>query len=167
MAHSHLCSLLANTAQQNIKIVDSKFARCNSQMFSNERRMVPRKAYAIPVRFNIIAPEFAAVGARAKTSLPRGASKFLETIPLPQQGETVNLSERGIRFKTRHTLSVGEGVELFFTSSAELTGRAIEDVKCNATVVHVDREADTAGQIGIGAAIECFERTSVARNWDN
>ncbi len=132
MAHSHLCSLLANSAQPNIKIADSKFARCNSQMLSNERRIVPRKAYAMPARFDIIAPEFAAVGVRAKTSLPRGASKFLETIPLPQQGETVNLSELGFRFKTRHTLSVGESVELFFTLPAELTGRAIEDVKCNA-----------------------------------
>jgi hypothetical protein len=43
----------------------------------------------------------------------------------------------------------------------------MEGVKCNATVVHVDREADTSGRVVVGAAIECFERTSVARNWDN
>lgn len=136
-------------------------------MSSNERRIVPRKAYTIPVRFNVISQELAAVGPRAKMGIPRGATKFLETIPLPQQGETVNLSERGIRFKTRHSLSVGESVELFFTLPTELTGRAIEDVKCNARVVHVDREADMSGHIRVGASIECFERTSVARNWDN
>jgi hypothetical protein len=136
-------------------------------MSSNERRIVPRKTYAIPVRFNVISQELAAVGPRAKMGMPRGAAKFLETIPLPQQGETVNLSERGIRFKTRHSLSVGESVEIFFTLPTELTGRAMEDVKCNARVVHVDREPDLTGHIGVGAAIECFERTSVARNWDN
>ncbi|MFY9803055.1 MAG: PilZ domain-containing protein [Candidatus Acidiferrales bacterium] len=135
-------------------------------MSSNERRIVPRKAYAIPVRFNVITHEFAAIATGAKTEA-RGVSRFLETIPLPQQGETVNLSERGIRFKTRHSLSVGESVEIFFTLPTELTGRAIEDVKCNARVVHVDREADGNGQIGVGAAIERFERTSVSRNWDN
>ena len=58
-------------------------------------------------------------------------------------------------------------MELFFTLPTELTGRAIEDVKCNARVVHVDREPDMHGHISVGAAIECFERTSVARNWDN
>lgn len=69
--------------------------------------------------------------------MPRGATRFLETIALPQQGEAVNLSKRGIGFKTRHSLSVGESVEIFFTLPTELTGRVIKDVKCNATVVHV------------------------------
>jgi hypothetical protein len=107
---------------------------------------------------NVITQELAAVGARARVGIPRGATKFLETIPLPQQGETVDLSERGIRFKTRHSLSVGE-------SPPELTGRRA--IKCNARVVHVDREADMSGRIGVGTAIESFEPTSVARNWDN
>jgi hypothetical protein len=43
----------------------------------------------------------------------------------------------------------------------------MEDVKCNARVVHVDGEADMSGRIGVGAAIECFDRTSVPRNWDD
>jgi hypothetical protein len=136
-------------------------------MSNNERRIVPRKAYSMPIRFNVISQELAAVVPRAMMGIPRGASKFLETIPLPQQGETVNLSERGIRCETRHSLSVGESVELFFTLPTELTGRAIEDVKCNARVVHVDREPDMSGHISVGAAIECFERPSVARNWAN
>jgi N-acetylmuramic acid 6-phosphate (MurNAc-6-P) etherase len=45
--------------------------------------------------------------------------------------------------------------------------RAMEDVKCNARVVHVDRVAGRSGRIGVGAAIECFECMSVARHWDN
>lgn len=136
-------------------------------MSSSERRIVPRRAYTILVRFNVILQELAAVGPRGKMGIPRGASKSLETIPLSQQAETVNLSERGIHFKTRHSLSVGESVELFSTLPTELTGSAIEDVQCNARVVHVDREPDMSGHISDGASIECFERTSVARNWDN
>jgi hypothetical protein len=32
----------------------------------------------------------------------------------------------------------------------------MEDVKCNARVVHGDREADMGGRIGVDAASECF-----------
>ena len=133
-------------------------------MSNKERRIVLRKAYALPVRCNVITQELAALGTRAKPGIPRGATNFLETIALPLQGETVNLSERGIGFKTRHSLSVGESVEIFFTLPTEWTGRAMEDVKCNAKVVPVDRAADGSRQTGVGAAIECFARRSAARN---
>jgi hypothetical protein len=89
------------------------------------------------------------------------------TIPLPKQGEIVNLSERGIGFKTRQNLNIGESVEIFFTLPAALTGRAPEDVRCNARVVRVEKSADADGMIAIGAAIDRFERTSITRNWDN
>jgi hypothetical protein len=62
-----------------------------------------------------------------------------------QQGETFDLSERGIGFKAQHSLSVGESVEISFTLPTELTWRAMEDVKCN--MVQVDREADMSGRI--------------------
>jgi hypothetical protein len=127
----------------------------------------PRKAYAIVVRFNVITQELVAVTARVKSGVSRGATKFREAIPLPRQGEAVDLSERGIGFKTRHSLSVGESVEIFFTLPTELTGRAMEDVKCNARAVQVDRVADTSGRIGVGTAMECFKGMFVARNWDN
>ena len=55
-------------------------------MSNNERRIVPRKAYAIPLRFNVITQELAALGTRAKPGMPGGATRFLETIALPQQG---------------------------------------------------------------------------------
>jgi len=48
-----------------------------------------------------------------------------------------------------------------------LTGRAPEDVRCNARVVRVDKNADLDGMMAIGAAIDRFERTSITRNWDN
>jgi len=134
---------------------------------SNERRIVPRKPYTLPVKFNIVPEEFAAVSVREAHAESRSSVRSVETLPLPQAGESVNLSERGIFFKTRHAVRIGDKVEMFFSLPTELTGRAIEEVKCSARVVHVDESPDSTGQIGIGASIECFERTSVARNWAN
>jgi hypothetical protein len=137
-------------------------------MSDQERRNAPRKSYAIPVRFNVITEQYAMVGVASAASAPSHQNaKMLTTIPLPKQGEIVNLSERGIGFKTRQNLNVGENVEIFFTLPTALTGRAPEDVRCNAQVVRVDKSADTNGMIAIGAAIDRFERTSVTRNWDN
>jgi hypothetical protein len=137
-------------------------------MPSHERRSATRKSYAIPVRFNVITEPYAMVGAACASSGPaRANAKILTTIPLPQQGEIVNLSERGIGFKTKQNLSVGESVEIFFTLPTALTGRAPEDVRCNARVVRVEKSVDTHGMIAIGAAIDRFERTSITRNWDN
>ena len=84
-------------------------------MRSHERRSATRKSYAIPVRFNVITEQYAMVGAASAASGPaRANAKILTTIPLPQQGEIVNLSERGIGFKTKQNLNVGESVEIFF-----------------------------------------------------
>src|ERR1700679_2171496 len=80
-----------------------------------------------PVRFNVITEQCAMVGAAGVATAPaRQNAKILTTIPLPQQGEIVNLSERGIGFKTRKNLNVGENVEIFFTLPTALTGRAPE-----------------------------------------
>jgi hypothetical protein len=137
-------------------------------MSDHERRVAPRKSYAIPVRYNVVSEQYAMVGvASAATAPARANPKMLTTIPLPQEGEIVNLSERGIGFRTRQNLNVGETVEIFFALPTALTGRAPEDIRCNARVVRVDKNADVRGMIAIGAAIDRFERTAVPRNWDN
>jgi hypothetical protein len=137
-------------------------------MSSHERRIAARKSYAIPVRFNVISEQYAMVGATRSTNAAAHANaKFLTTIPLPQLGEIVNLSERGIGFKTKQDLKVGESVEIFFTLPTALTGRAPEDVRCSARVVRVERIQDANGMMAVGASIDRFERTAVARNWDN
>ncbi|MFZ3215106.1 MAG: PilZ domain-containing protein [Candidatus Acidiferrales bacterium] len=137
-------------------------------MPNHERRVTARKSYTIPVRYNVITEQFATVGvAHALAAPERPSAKYLTTIPLPQLGEIVNLSERGVGFKTRQNLNVGESVEIFFTLPTALTGRAPEDVRCNARVVRVDKSADRDGLISVGAAIDRFERTTVSRNWDN
>lgn len=48
-----------------------------------------------------------------------------------QEGETVNLSERGIYFKTAQKVKIGQAMELYFTLPRELTGRARS--RCAAT----------------------------------
>ncbi len=137
-------------------------------MSDHDRRIAPRKSYAIPVRFNVITEQYAMVGVGGVASAPaRQNAKILTTIPLPKQGEIVNLSERGIGFKTRQNLNVGENVEIFFTLPTALTGPAPQDVRCNARVVRVDKSGDTKGMIAIGAAIDRFKRTSISRNWDH
>jgi PilZ domain-containing protein len=137
-------------------------------MSNHERRITPRKSYTIPVRFNVVPEQYAMVGVASVATVPAHANaKILTTIPLPQQGEIVNLSERGIAFKTRQNLNVGETVEIFFTLPTALTARAPEDVRCSARVVRVEKDRDGSGMVAIGAAIDRFERTSVSRNWDN
>jgi hypothetical protein len=140
-------------------------------MSSKERRISPRKACTIPVRFRSIADEYIPTFMRAAAS--RGSSKETRTIkqqPGNQEtvvGETINLSERGIRFKSLLRFSVGETVEIYFTLPRELTGRDPEEVRCAARVVHVEYELDAQGMTGVGAAVERFEPLNSRRNWSN
>jgi hypothetical protein len=82
------------------------------------------------------------------------------------EGESVNLSERGIYFRSRQRVCVGEPLEMYFTIPRELTGRGAERVRCSARVVHVEPSADTQGLLGVGAAVERFE-SMPARDWGN
>jgi len=140
-------------------------------MQSKERRISPRKACTIPVRFRAVANQYipvsmavAAAGglareSRAMRSQPRSQDTF--------EGETVNLSERGIRFKSPLQFCVGESVEIYLTLPRELTGRSREEVRCNARVVHVENEMDAQGLTGVGAEVERFEPLNYRRNWAN
>lgn len=83
-------------------------------MSNNERRVVPRKPYALPVKFSIVSEEFANDGVRETHYAAGGSRESLEAVPVPQVGETVNLSEGEILFKTRHSVNIGDRVEMFF-----------------------------------------------------
>lgn len=136
-------------------------------MSAKERRIAPRKACAVPLRFRILTSELVPAATRSLSGIreagARGLLARLDTI----EGETINLSERGIYFKSSKQLTVGEPLEMFFTIPRELTGRGPEDVRCNARVVHVDNGIDAHGALGIGAAIVRFEQTNHVHNWDN
>lgn len=137
-------------------------------MPSHERRIAPRKSYAIPVRINVITEQYAMVGSTGAATVPAQANaKLLSTIALPQQDEIINLSERGIGFKARQSLNIGENVEICFALPTALTARAPEDVRCSARVVRVEKDRETNGTMAIGATIDRLERTAVTRNWAN
>jgi PilZ domain-containing protein len=146
-------------------------------MSSDERRIAPRKTFAIPVRFRPLASEAASVAAgataRGREGMTSSSGPINTNMSGPTRvldmhaGETVNLSERGICFKTAQKMRVGQSVEVYFTLPRELTGRSPEPVRCSARVVHVVQPADQSGWTEVGAAVERFEPLKRFRTWDN
>jgi hypothetical protein len=133
-----------------------------------DRRVATRKAYALPVRYTVLNEELVTVPfENAQAEHGRRAHAAAESMRADRNGETVNLSERGIYFTSREKVSLGESLEIFFTLPTELTGRSPEQVSCRARVVHVDRPETRDGLTGVGAAIERFERITRVRTWDN
>ena len=72
-------------------------------MSDDERRIAPRKSYAIPVRFNVITEPCTMVGAAATTPA-RQNTKILTTIPLPKQGEPTPEGQRALHQTTGSAL---------------------------------------------------------------
>lgn len=139
-------------------IADEVFRR--KKMGSKERRISPRKECIVPLRFRVT--KAADQLARSTTASASGRSS-VGTI----EGESVNLSERGIYFRSSERVCVGQPLEMYFTIPRELTGRSAEQVRCSARVVHVESQADRQGLVGVGAAVERFEPMSSARDWGN
>jgi hypothetical protein len=138
-------------------------------MSANDRRGVPRKPCAMPVRFIVHSEEFALAGdfATHPRSVARNAKYGIAQAMVPHEGQTFDLSERGIGFKSQQAVRLGQSIELFFTLPTELTGRAPEDVRCTATVVHADNRCDRDGFTCVGATIKRFERMAPTRTWGN
>jgi hypothetical protein len=135
-------------------------------MSGKERRTAPRKDCAVPLRFRVLADGRFAAAEEAVDEFegpPVQAFRNLATIP----GETVNLSERGMYFRSRHPVSVGEPLEMYLTLPRELTGRSPEEVRCKARVVHVENHSDQQGFTGVGASIERFEPVASVNKWAN
>jgi len=138
-------------------------------MSAEDRRIVPRKPYAMPIRFMVLSEELALAGnfqSHSVQTMSEPESGFAQPM-VPHEGETVDLSERGIGFKSQQAICLGQSIELFFTLPTELTGRVPEDVRCTAKVVHVDDRRDPRGFTCVGATIERFERLAPKRTWGN
>ncbi len=141
-------------------------------MKESERRNSPRKGCTVPLRFRVVANgrgeeshEEQSSGLSTVTTEPgeRNGVESLMSLAVAE-GKALNLSERGIYFVSPENVNVGQTLEIYFTLPAELTGRAAEQVKCLAHVVHVDYGGITRG---IGASVECFEPIATGRNWSN
>ena len=131
-------------------------------MSGKERRTSPRKECVVPLRFRVVA-----AGNNAQADQIAGSFGAREPRASLMEGEALNLSERGVYFTSRESVSVGEPLEMFFTLPRELTGRGPEQVRCSARVVHVEAEPDIGGSRGIGAIVERYEPVTPLRNWAN
>ena len=140
-------------------------------MANKERRLSPRKDCVIQLRFRIASNEFEISRRSTHTTdtanIPRDVAARTPAYVGTLEGELVNLSERGIYFRSRERLSIGEPIEMYFTIPREVTGGYLEHVRCSARVVHVEPAVDAQGMIGTGAAVERFEPMSAAHDWGN
>ncbi|HKQ88209.1 MAG TPA: PilZ domain-containing protein [Candidatus Acidoferrales bacterium] len=132
-------------------------------MSGKERRVSPRKDCAVPLRFRIISN--ATIASAVELGEGQGVAPVASRGIL--EGEAVNLSERGIYFRSRERVSIGAPLEIYFRLPRELTGRSAEEVRCSARVVHVEHAESNGGLTGIGATVERFEPIAMIRNWHN
>jgi hypothetical protein len=124
------------------------------ELMSKDRRVAPRKIYAMPVQVRVQTEVFApAPNQRAHA---RGEQVSVTLAPDLRRGETLNISELGIYFKSNERVAFGEELEMSFRLPGELTGRGPEKVRCSARVVHVNANIDGKGASGIGVAIGRF-----------
>lgn len=149
-------------------------------MLGKERRVSPRRDCIIPIRFRILpnvnvdlhadvhanvhVSTHATAGGTIVASqddLPRLNARHLGML----DGEAVNLSERGIGFKSREKLGVGDEIDVHLTIPRSLSGRSTEKVCCKARVVHVDRQLDVRGLRSFGAVVDRFEAVALAHGW--
>jgi len=114
-------------------------------MSSEERRLEARKPISLHVRFRV----------RNSASLHM------------YRGQTVNMSDHGIYFRTPRPLTVGDALEVVLTLPSEVTGRPAEEVRCHARVVRVDwiNQADACAAAGI--EIQKCEKASAGAQWTN
>lgn len=123
---------------------------------SKERRTALRKPCAVPVRFRVRTEIFAPEP--PERTHARG-EQFSATRSIGvQEGETINISELGIYFKSTKQVAFGEEIEVSLKLPVELTGRGPEHVRCSARVVHVKPSIDGKGTSVIGAAIGRFAK---------
>jgi hypothetical protein len=179
-------AILGEPLLEEFPLTFSKMPRPGGTMSSSERRIAPREIFSIPVRIRPLIAESLSVAAGSTVSRNVTSSNSVAGVsvavtqmsPAPagsrparvldmQEGETVNLSERGIYFKTAQKVKIGQAMELYFTLPRELTGRSPEPVRCSARVVHVEQHADERGWTGVGASVEQFEPLQRFRTWDN
>jgi PilZ domain len=134
-------------------------------MAGNERRISPRKVCALPLRFRVTANGHAD---EAEEMAPGREAPAVATAMLGAEfvGKALNLSERGLYFTCQENLKIGQPLEMQFTLPQELTGRAPENVRCSARVVHIDHDGN-AGLRGIGACVDRFEPVAAVRDWSN
>jgi hypothetical protein len=113
-------------------------------MKAAERRQIVRFTLRTPLRFR-------AVGVAADKT-----EHFTEAL---------NISQGGFFFASSAPLQVGTPIEATLRMPAEVTGKAPQETRCTARVVHVRNEPYGDGRIGFGAEIEKFQTVAIQDRW--
>jgi hypothetical protein len=71
-----------------------------------------------------------------------------------QQGESANVSQRGVYMATSFPLTVGTQIELELRIPQELQGTATREVRCMARVIHIQADTFLDGRAGVGLQLE-------------
>lgn len=103
-------------------------------MPTQERRQATRRQLRVPLCFRTVS------SARQETF----------------EGETLNISERGVYFATARPLKIGESLEMFLAVPEVLAQHGSEQVHCSGCVVHVRNRLPEDGRAGIGVAIQKY-----------
>lgn len=102
--------------------------------FVRDRRVATRHVLKTPMRFRI-----------RKSSIPE------------QRAETENLSERGVFFATKSSISVGTAVDLLLKMPEEITGRKTTEWRCTGHVVRVVPQTSPEQNLGVGVEFDFYE----------
>jgi c-di-GMP-binding flagellar brake protein YcgR len=114
------------------------------KMKTTERRQIARFSLRTPLRFR-------ALGVAADKT-----EHFTEAL---------NISRGGFFFASSAPLQVGMPIEATLRMPAEVTGKAPQEMRCTARVVHVRNEPYGDGRIGFGVEIEKFQAVAVQERW--
>ncbi len=77
------------------------------------------------------------------------------------EGETVNVSEKGLFFVTNHPPQFGAPLDLIVLMPGDMRGESSTPVRCRARVVRV-QDIPAANQAGVAVTIEYFVRSTAA-----
>jgi PilZ domain len=73
------------------------------------------------------------------------------------RAESVNISQRGIFFSTKHALNEGEIVEVFLKMPQEVSGEETTEWRCTGHVVRTEKDESLKHKMGVGVQFYCYE----------
>jgi hypothetical protein len=74
-----------------------------------------------------------------------------------EQGESENLSEKGIFFATNSSFSIGTVIEVLLKMPEEITGEPAIEWLCSGHVVRVEPSDSRRGKLGVGVQFDCYQ----------
>jgi hypothetical protein len=109
-------------------------------MIRTERRLVDRLTLKIPLRVSI-----------------------LKSAKQEHRAESLNVSSRGVYFRTNLPLRKGTPVHVMFEMPEEVTHKPASEWRCTGHVVHVQPSSFPDDAICVGVAFDCYEVLAVAQ----